>query len=173
VSAEAEPDRVRLVWSTEELERATVERRESQGDWKPIADLVTDASRRLAYEDLDVVPGARYHYRLAVPTPGGTVHLGQTEVLVPNQRPLALDRAVWNAGSREFVFSVSLPHATPATLEVYDVNGRRWTTRLLEVEKAGAQEIRVGGSRSPHPGMYFATITQGEGRVSRSFTVLQ
>ncbi len=175
VTAEATPDRVRLVWQTEDVDRPTVHRREAGGEWQHLATLYPDGEYRVAYEDTDITPGATYDYRLGVPIPAGELYLGETRVTVPAMAPatLALARVAWDGSAGALAVSLSLPQGGSASLELFDVNGRRLIGERLEGLGAGSHELSLRPAQPLMPGVFFARVTQNGEAASRRFVVVQ
>ena len=175
VTAEATSDGVRLVWQTEDVEHATVQRREAEGPWRQIASLYPDGQQRVTYEDTDVTPGATYEYRLGIPAPTGEFYVGETRVTVPLAAPAALSlaRVAWNGSAGALTVSLSLPRAGSASFEVFDINGRRVGEQRLEGLGAGEHELSVRPSRTLDPGVFFARVTQDGKGASRRFIVVK
>ena len=127
----------------------------------------------MTFDDYDVVPGARYAYRLGVAHATGEVFVGETSVLVPGPASLAMSAVRWDAGSRGVLVSLALPRAGAATLEIYDLVGRRFVRETLEGLSAGTHDVRIAGAGSLKPGVYFARLSQGTERVTGRFVVVQ
>jgi hypothetical protein len=175
MTAEATADRVHLIWQTEDVERATIHRREGEGEWRYLATVLPDGQRRIHFEDTDITPGATYDYRLGIPVPAGEMYVGETRVTVPMTEvvDLGLSRVAWHAGSRSLVLSLTLPHAGSASLELFDVNGRRVEATRLDGLEAGHNDLSVRPAHPLTPGVFFARLMlDGEG-VSRRFVVVQ
>ena len=175
VTAEATSDRVHLVWQTEDIEHATVHRREGEGEWRQIASLYPDGHQRISYEDTDVTPGASYDYRLGIPAPTGEYYVGDTRVAVPlaTTAVLSLARVAWDGSAGALTVSLSLPRAGSASFEVFDVNGRRLGEERLEGLAAGEHELSVRPARPLDPGVFFARVTQDGKGASRRFIVVK
>jgi hypothetical protein len=156
-------DRVTVVWQTEGLDGASVQRRRAGEEWRTVADLATDGLRRITYEDRDVVPGAVYGYRLRVTLASGEHHLAETVVTVPSLT-LALERAVARHGA--LAVSLALPSTAPATLELYDVSGRRWASRRLAPSAPGSLEVELRGAQPLRAGVYFVRLRQDAATAS-------
>jgi len=107
---------------------------------------------------------------------GGLVFIGPDVLAVPTASPSGSTIAVraWPSPARGQVsIAFTLPHATDATLAVYDLAGRRLATLVDSRLAVGAHETRwdgrgVTGRRVPG-GVYFAALREGGkviGRVS-------
>jgi hypothetical protein len=174
VSSEVAPDRVRLIWQTHDVDRVAVQRRESGGAWRALASRDPDGQRRVEFEDADVRAGATYDYRLAVQVPAGELYMGETRVVVPlpPERSLALSRVAWLASTRTLSLSMSVPVAGSASLELYDVNGRRIARERFDGLTPGTHERSLDLGRLLRPGMFFAHLSQGGAGVSKRFVVV-
>jgi hypothetical protein len=100
--------------------------------------------------------------------PIGTANLGAPPEL---PRVLALSEAVPNPSRGDVVFALSLPHAGPVSLLVYDLQGRRVRTLVDAVFPAGEQRVtwdgRDGGGHAAAPGVYFARVLTPMGARTR------
>jgi hypothetical protein len=166
--ADAAPDRVSLAWYASEPIEAAIERRVDGGEWQVLAARRSDGAGRIAYEDLDVSPGHRYGYRLRVTADGVTLVAGETSVEVPATAILRLTGFVPNPGRGAVGIGFSLAGRGPATLEVFDVAGRR--VRALEVGALGpGPHVVPLVSHDLPSGVYLLRLTQGgRSEISRS-----
>ncbi len=154
-SADVAFDEVRLVWSGAlPATPATVWRRALGDEWSALAVLVADAEGRIACVDRDVVPGATYEYRLGVDERGGEAFYGVTTVHVP-ERALRL-AATAASGRARMLFA--LPNAAPASLELFDVAGRRVWQREVGTLGAGSHALDLEVTLAP--ALYFARLRQ-------------
>jgi hypothetical protein len=169
VSADATPTDVRLAWySAGSLgEGATLERRSAETVWAAIGTVTSDGTGRITFDDRTVTPGARYGYRLQLASSRSADTATEVWVVVPNVALLSL-RGSWpnpSRGDPRIVFS--LPDDTAASIEIFDVSGKRRLTR--EVGSFGPGEhvlslLDTGLS----PGMYFVRLNQArESRTTR------
>jgi hypothetical protein len=148
-------------------------RRERDGAWGAIARVTPDGLRRLRYEDRDVVPGATYGYRLGLSVPAGEIFAGETEVFVPLGSRLALGAVSWDRGARSLSFGLTLPHPGSATVEVFDVGGRRWSTHRLDGLEGGTNEVHVRLPAALASGVFFARASQNDELALRRFVVVR
>ncbi len=168
VVAEADVDRIRIVWELPGAEGATLYRREIDGEWRRLERLVPDGAHRIEYVDHDVRAGVTYGYRLQLD--GEEVFVGETSLAVPNRAwTLALGGLSWSSGSVRG--TITLPAAGPAALEIFDLVGRRRATERLDGLDAG--EHRVDVRTALRPGVYFGRLTQGRAAVTRRFVVVE
>ncbi|OGF09258.1 MAG: hypothetical protein A2W00_07335 [Candidatus Eisenbacteria bacterium RBG_16_71_46] len=174
VSAEAEPGRVRLTWHTSDPAGAVAQvwRCPSGAGWARIGDVVPDGSGLMHYEDLTVLAGQRYGYRLALREAAGETLAGETWVEVPRWALSLL--AVRPNPSRvdNLAVDLVLPGFGPARVELVDVGGRRVAAREVGWLGPGPHAVSLGAARRLSPGIYFVRlIRSGEVRSARA-TVL-
>ncbi len=155
---EATSDEVRVRWRVSGETRASVERREGEGDggWRVIAQLEADGGGYLSLVDRDVVPGARYEYRLSF---ASGARGGETSVVVP-ALTLALEGARPNPARGALWVAFTLPDASPARLELYDLAGRQIATHDVGSRRAGHHVMRLADGGLA-PGLYWAVLTHG------------
>jgi hypothetical protein len=134
-----------------------------------VATLVVDGSDEATYEDRDVIPGARYGYRLVV---GGVDRLGETWFLVPEAAGFALSGLVPNPARGALVASFSLPGFGSCRLEVLDTSGRRVIARELGWLEPGEHRVGLGSSRDLAPGVYLLVLRSGGRSASVRVCVL-
>jgi hypothetical protein len=167
-------------WSPDGAQaRVEVERREAhetddKASWRSLGSIArVDASGRIDVEDRDVKPGGRYGYRLA--TWEGNAPVTTEEVWVDVPAAAGARLSVRAAGAHPITSSawaveVVLVSDAPATLELYDIAGRRLWTRSVTGLEPGAHSIPVVDV-SGKPGIYLVRLSQGglraEGRLVR------
>jgi hypothetical protein len=163
MSANAQPDRVSLVWSLGHLlvTSASVERSgPSSTGWSALATVNPDATGRIAYEDRDVTAGSRYGYRLRIASGNTTATSAETWVEVPNTLALAIDGARPNPTRGPLTVTFTLPTSDRARLELLDVSGRRVREHTLDAPTAGAHQVSLEERGSLAPGLYFLRLSQ-------------
>lgn len=174
VSAQADPDRVRLVWwsGANPGLGVTVYRRQADTDWAPVASIWADGAGRLTYDDAAVIAGQRYGYRLGIRDGEAEAFAGETWVDVPllalalhGVRPnpaIGSDLTVW----------FTLPSAESARLELLDVSGRRVAWREVGALGAGGHSVELTEGRKLAPGVYLVRLTQsGKALVARAAVI--
>ncbi len=173
VRAEAEWDRVRLVWEGAEAGfTAWIERRTSGAEWERLASVSADGSGRIAYEDRAVVAGTRYAYRLAYHEGGELAHTPETWVGVAAPR-FHLHGAQPNPVVGDLVVGFSLVSGEPARLELYDLAGRRVLAREVGTPGPGTHRFLLArGARLP-AGLYTLVLSQGAARATARAVVLR
>jgi len=144
---------------------AAVYRREGTGPWSSLSIAETDATGHLAYDDGTVTAGAEYGYMVVVPSETGSQFGGRTDLIVPTvtgvgdgASRLALERVQPNPVRARFAVSFALPDDSPASLELFDVNGRRVLERQVGMG-AGRHTVSLGTAPEFGSGMYFLRLT--------------
>jgi hypothetical protein len=161
VRSEATRDRVVLVWDGRGASGlvAAVERRTEESAWQSLGPPIAVGPDRLRYEDRDVVPGSRYAYRLAVGSSGATNYTAETWLEVPRGYQVSLAGFRPNPASGSPTVAFALANASPTTLELLDVSGRRLATREVGGLGAGSHSLRFEGA-ALSPGMYWIRLAQ-------------
>ena len=161
--------------------RAAVFRRQPNTPWSSVSTVDGATSGVVQFVDDEVVPGARYAYKLVVASQrGGTVG-GEVWVDVPTVVPVpplavafALPPVAPNPVVARFTVSFALPDAAPARLDVFDVHGRRLFGREVGSLGAGSHRIDIRTAGQFPPGLYFLQLSQAgrcaSGRVAISGT---
>lgn len=161
-SATAEPGRVSLVWQVSEGTAARVFRSTDGVAWAYLGDAAVGGDGRVSFTDTDVVPGTRYAYRLGLTSGGAESYVGQGWVEVPAFTEFAVRGAFPNPAKSGFSVTFSLPSASPATLEVIDLAGRRVVSREVGTLGAGRHTLSLENATRRLPiGVYAIRLTQG------------
>lgn len=129
--------------------------------------------------------GAPYFYKLsavddhgnesgfALLMPSGTVGTGDGAL----PREVALAAAWPNPARTSATFRAAVPSAGHATLAIYDAGGRRvrelFGGALPAGEHARSWDLRDESGHRVAPGLYFAALDAGGGRITRRFTVMR
>jgi hypothetical protein len=164
VSALATPQSVRLVWYSPDRITATVYRQTTSTDWAAIGTVTSDAEGVMVWEDRTVTPGDHVGYRLGVGPVGNQAWFGEAWVDVPGSLALALEGTLPNPAGRDFTVAFTLPVASPATLELFDIAGRSVFARTLDGLPPGRHVLALG--QAPASGLYFLRLRQGTQEVS-------
>ncbi len=176
-SSSAEPGRVTLDWlaSGDALSSAVVERRGApSGEWSVLAVLTPDGSGHMRHEDVGVEPGARYAYRLRYTASALERVTSEVWVDVPAAHRFALDGARPNpALGRDLRVSFSLRSGEPASLELYDLTGRRVVSAQVGGRGPGRQSISLARGQRIDAGMYWLRLSQGRDRASARVVVVE
>jgi hypothetical protein len=139
---------------------ATLERDDGDGGWHAVGSGMPDAGGALVLHDASVTPGASYRYRLTWMTPDGARSSPIASVTIPG-RTLALAGARPNPAPRgECALRFTLPDAAPATLEIFEVGGRRVFSRAVGSLGPGDHVLSLGPARLA-PGLYLARLVRG------------
>lgn len=164
VSAEAQPDRVALVWhrSGSDVTDATVYRRTDSVGWLPIGHSAFDGSGVLRHEDRSVTPGRRYAYRLGVRENGTETFSDEVWVDVPAALQFALDGLRPNPANGPLRVAFTLPRPGRASLELLDVSGRAVVRREVGGLGPGRHLITIGNAGEFAPSIYWLKLTTGE-----------
>ncbi len=170
MEARVEQGRVFLRWhvSGDATTEVVLERRGPGGEWEDLGTLPLDGTGNVAYEDADVVPGARYDYALRE----SGRRIGQVSVFVSEEARFAVDAIAPNPAKRGFVVRFTLPNAAPATLDVLDVTGRRVVSRDLTGLGEGTHQVDLRGMRFA-PGAYFVRVHQAGHIATRRVSVVR
>ena len=160
VEASADPGHVRLMWyAGRGGVLATLYRRGPGTTWSALERLESDGTGRIVYEDLEVSPGARYGYRLGMLDFGREQFRGETWVDVPQAPQFTLMGIRRNPAS-DLTVTFSLPDASPARLEAFDLAGRRVFSRHVGALGSGTHTVRLD-DEAPPPGVYVLRLTRG------------
>ena len=165
-SVEATPERVRLEWTftatgpfRTEVSRAL----EGSEEWRVLGSATVDGDR-LVVEDRAVEPGQRYGYRLTVWEGSEATEVEAAWVTVPRPAVLSLAGAFPNPSEGELEVGFSLAGAEAASLELFDLRGRRVAVREVGALGSGEHRVRIEEARGLPAGVYLVRLRQ-HGRV--------
>jgi len=148
---------------------ATVYRRSLATDWAEMAQIAADGTGYLRYEDRAVQPGERFGYRLGIWDGGAEQFVA--EVWATARPPaFALEGVRPNPSPPgPLVVDFVLPSEAPATLELFDLAGRKVAGREVGALGAGRHSVNLGdGARIP-AGVYVVRFRSGgESRSARA-----
>jgi hypothetical protein len=85
---------------------------------------------------------------------------------------LAVTNVTWNRDRRGGVIAFDLPREGAATIDVFDIGGRRWIRRAQVGLTAGHHETHVMGSSPLGSGIYFVRVVQDRDAASRKLVVV-
>lgn len=175
VSAQADPDRVRLAWfcSGAVGQGVTIYRRTVDSGWQALGSLTADGTGRISFEDPAVVAGGRYGYRLGVRVGSSESYQGETWIEVPRRFALALQGLRPNPTQRDIAVLFSLPDMAPATLELLDVSGRRVVRREVGSLGPGNHVLNLGRETAIPAGVYLVRLFHGSQLLLAKGTVLR
>lgn len=171
VEATANSVRIRWTLSASAIEPLRALRQSSEPAWEHLDGLHLAEDGKVTLEDASVRPGERYRYRLAEATSGAV--LDEMDVRVPVSPDLDLRPAPGAMGSGPPEFVVVLPSSHPATLEVFDAQGRRLVARDLEGLRAGEHRISLTESQRWKSGVHWARLTQDRTTATRRFILVR
>ncbi|HYM80056.1 MAG TPA: hypothetical protein VEY91_01440 [Candidatus Limnocylindria bacterium] len=163
VSAEAQPDRVEMIWHagvTGPVE-GTVLRRQEHTDWSAVGRATTNGTGHLRFEDTAVSAGERYGYRLELRGPAEIVRSSETWVDVPRDAAFSLRGFHPNPAVAELRVAFSLPSTDSARLELLDVTGRRVLAHDLAGIEPGSHVVNLGSTSAMRAGVYWLRLAQG------------
>jgi len=167
---------VRLRWSTSATpaDPVIVQRRTEESPWRDLSTHAVDGAGELAWVDEQAQMGGRYGYRLQWNQEGEVVTSGEVWVEV-RQALTRLSGIRPNPASRETGFSVNFTLRTgaPATLEVFDLSGRRVARETLPSPTPGPHELHVQASRGLAPGVYLVELRAGGDRMITRAAIVQ
>lgn len=161
VSAELRGLTATIVWQLSGATNgpAAVERRVDEGGWSMIGEASAGGSERWRFEDATLAPGHTYGYRLGYSTEGGGAYAPEAVVVVPAMA-LEIGRVAAVRATGAVELSITLATDEPASLELFDVGGRRVASRDVGSLGAGVHAVRI-----EHPavtsGLLFARLRQG------------
>jgi hypothetical protein len=165
VDAIADPDHVSLTWSVTGASAldATVQRRTPGRDWEALGVVAANGQSRIEYRDDAVEPGSRYGYRLVVRVGSSLQVFGETWVDVPSTARLSLSGFRPNpARGSDLSIAFSLASRERATLELYDLAGRRVLSREVGMLGPGSHVMRIEDRATLRPGIYVVRLRQGD-----------
>lgn len=161
-SVDATPDRVRLVWDGGRARSIAAEvQRRDLAEWTTLATIASDGTGMLAFEDRSVSAGHEYDYRLVEPGQESNELASPVHVVVPGALHLALEAPNPIVG-RGLTAWVTLADASPATLELVDLAGRRLELREVGSLGPGRVQVSFGPRRPPPPGIYMLRLRTAE-----------
>jgi len=174
LSSDVNSDRVELAWYTPRASLpVTIERRRGGGDWTAVSQTFADAGGMIRYTDTDIVSGGLYDYRVAVMDGGVQVYAGEASVLVPARFQLSLSGFVPNPVRGEASIEFVLASREPATLEVFDLQGRRLVSREVGSLGPGRAVVSLGDAGALRSGVYMIMLRQGGASVNRKAVIVR
>jgi hypothetical protein len=75
-------------------------------------------------------------------------------------------------GASDGWLRLSLTDASPVTLELFDVMGRKHWSREVGGLGDGEHDVLVGDGATLAPGLYLARVTQGDHRVTARVVIM-
>ncbi len=168
-------DRIVVTWraQTGASFELVVQRRKDDADWADLGAHVPGADGTIEIEDRNVVPGARYGYRLARPTANGRDYMGEVWVETAAAPVLALAGMVPNPAHGDVRVAFSVPATAPGMLELIDVAGRRMRWRDLGSLEPGRHVVDLGAGSPVPPGFYLVRLVYGHRILTARGTVIR
>jgi hypothetical protein len=132
-----------------------------------------DGSGQVEVVDATVAAGRRYGYRLGLRDGSSEVMTEPVWMDVPGSAGLQIAGARPNPASGPFSLSFSLPTAGKATIEIFDLSGRRVVSREVGTLGAGFHVVPFNReATSLKAGAYTVRLTQGGKSVTGKITIL-
>ena len=172
IGAEIVDGHPRMTWYSADgaNEKLNVFRRHEPGDWEKVGESWADGSGQIVFEDDQALRGHSYEYALGIQGNGGEIRAGNVWVDVPLNSRFAL-RATSTKGRGPLQFTVSLPSAGPARLDLLDVTCRRVSDVDLGGLGEGEHTVSLD-SRGASSGIYWARLTQAGKMISVKVAVV-
>jgi len=146
-------------WIADSLGRdVRIHRRDLNGLWRFAAKARADRLGQVSWRDSTVLRGMTIEYALEVRTPHGVRLVPLAPISIPADRPLHLTARVDAAG--EVTLVIELPVSQQATLDLFDVAGRRLGSVDLGGLGVGRHTVPVPRTLLPSRGAYFARLQQ-------------
>lgn len=167
-SSTAEPGKVSLTWLVDSKTAVNAYRSTDGLSWSTLGRYTPDAEGMVKVVDTNVTGGTQYSYRLGVMSGGTEVYAGQTSIVVPVVAEFALHSVFPNPATTGFSVSFSLMTREPATLEVFDLGGRRVLSQDVSSLGIGRHTFSLERQTSRLPvGVYGVRLVQG-GRIAKA-----
>jgi galactose oxidase-like protein len=161
-----------LLWQATDAGPAAVVERSSIGEsWCRVGTAPSDALLRYRFQDGGLAAGWPYRYRLRAASSGALMS-AETGITTSGPPPLRILGAWPNpAPAGPLVLHVALGSAHPATVELFDLQGRRAGIERLSPRGAGLTSVRPSGAWGP--GIYLVRLMQDGRSVTGKVCVLK
>jgi len=157
----ATADSVRLEWYVAgEASSVEVESQAGEDAWRSRGPAESTGNRHYVFIDTDIVPGGRYGYRLALGQGQDEITAGEVWVEVPQSYWLAIE-PVSNPVLGSLDVNVTLTGHHPASIDVFDVAGRRVRSFSLAEAQGGRHRVRVERGERLQSGVYMVRVREG------------
>ena len=175
VTSDVRRDGVTLAWATSHGQRTFTVERATHGSapWVALAQVDSDPTGRVVFEDRAVTAGAAYDYRLTYGEGSAIWVGGLVAVVLPPVPTLALAGARPNPAQRGLIVEFSLPDDGVATIELLDVSGRRILMRDLGVPGPGTHTVDLAAGRRYPAGLYLVRLRHAGSERVRRVTLLE
>jgi hypothetical protein len=169
VNASASPGRAEVTWWVSSGASGVTIQLNSGSGWATVAVRDADGSGRLHFQDLEVLAGRRYGYRLLLAGPSGATPVSEVWLDVPASLGFTLGGFEPNPAVGDARVAFTLGSSAPARLLVLDVAGRAVLSRDVGALGPGSHVMPVQGAAA---GVYVLRLTQGGRTLTRKATLL-
>jgi hypothetical protein len=145
------------------------ERQGSDGEWRPMGTLVSDAMGMLYLFDNGVQPGESYVYRLTAP---GLGSFGQVPVDIPGTMHIALRAISPNPTNGAIEARLWVPVGATPKLELFDLSGRI-LKRIEGPWTPGDHRVRLAEPGLVPAGVYLVRVTDRGFTATRKAVVVR
>lgn len=162
---------VYVEWSVPGVPAVRVERSAHGNHWSDAGPARLLPSGRLAFEDANVEAVNRYGYRLASASPGVVIEDSEASVKLLPQEAIRV-HAAGRPGPGGLALEVEAETRGAATVEVFDVGGRRVALRRGVMLVQGVQRVETQAHRTLQQGVYWVRVSRGAEQVVGRIVVL-
>jgi hypothetical protein len=150
-----------LGWSISDsaAREVKIHRRARAGSWQYAGRAVADPFGRFTWRDTTLAPGQSVEYALELRIAKRSRMIAFPPMALPGGAGLHLQARVGTDG--DLALAIELPGREPATLELYDVMGRRMGSLEIGTLGIGRHQVAVPRGRLSPPGIYLAILRQG------------
>ena len=170
LSSDVTPDGVVLRWRTAARLALRIERSTDLGPWAVVGTVTPSAEGVLAFLDPGASYGSTHRYRVAFGIAGPVG--GETSVLLESPRALAFGGFQPNPARGPTSMVFTLLTREHATIDVYDVSGRRLLRRDVTAYGPGTHRLALPPG-TIRPGVVFVRVAQGEHTASGKGLILR
>jgi hypothetical protein len=173
ISSSAQPGHVSLAWQLSQSAMVNVYRATTATNWVQISRQPTGSDGMVKFQDNDAQAGTRYGYRLGIPVSGSEQFAGETWVEVPVNVEFAIRSVFPNPATAGFAVQFSLRSSAKATLELFDLSGRRVVSREVGSLGAGSHVFTLSRDARLPVGIYQLRLTQGSQVAKASVSIIR
>jgi len=164
VSARWDDGAATIVWQSAPSRAVTIERAVGGAAWAPIGSSIADGTGRIEFVDRELAGVARAGWRLRL---DGAI-AGEVWLDLAAAPHFALDGVRPNPAPHAITMSLEVPAIGAVRAEVLDVAGRVVWRRTGSFT-AGRHEVRLEGSETLPPALYFLRVTRGSASATTRF----